>query len=47
MRKPDLDHLLEAAVAKALGVSLPAHRRRAQRPARKSTAARHPVRHAA
>jgi hypothetical protein len=31
MRKPELDHLLEVAVAKALGVQLP-HPRIANRP---------------
>ena len=31
MRKTSLDHLLENAVAKALGVSIPHHARRAVR----------------
>lgn len=44
MRKPDLDHLLEAAVAKALGVSLPRLNRK-MTPARRT--AHHPVKHAA
>ena len=35
MRKTEIDHLLEVAVAKALGVKLP-HLRTAMRPARKS-----------
>ena len=46
MRKIEIDHLLEAAVAKALNVSLPANRRRAQRPVKKATAHRS-IRHAA
>ena len=44
MRKPDLDHLLEAAVAKALGVPLP------RKPVRRmvvSRKAQQPVKHAA
>lgn len=45
MRKPDLDHLLEAAVAKALGVAMPYKRNRRMVPMRK--AAQHPVKHAA
>lgn len=44
MRKPDLDHLLEAAVAKALGVSLPHKHNRRMAPVRKAA---HPVKHAA
>jgi hypothetical protein len=43
MRKQDLDHLLEAAVAKALGVTLPRKHRRMV-PVRK---AQHPIKHAA
>lgn len=43
MRKPDLDHLLEAAVAKALGVHLPQKHRRMV-PVRKQT---QPIKHAA
>jgi hypothetical protein len=43
MRKQDLDHLLETAVAKALGVTLPRKHRRMV-PVRK---AQHPVKHAA
>jgi hypothetical protein len=35
MHKQDLDHLLEAAVAKALGVKLPVNRRRQSRVVRK------------
>lgn len=46
MRKIEIDHLLEAAVAKALGVNLPADRRRARRPQKKSTHHR-AIRHAA
>ncbi len=46
MRKIEIDHLLEAAVAKALNVSLPANRRRAQRPVKKTQAHRN-IRHAA
>jgi hypothetical protein len=46
MRKTDLDHMLELAVAKALGVKLP-HMRTAARPARKNAAGRRPMRHAA
>lgn len=45
MRKMELDHMLELAVAKALGVRLP-HMRTAARPARKTTN-RRPLRHAA
>lgn len=45
MRKTEIDHMLELAVAKALGVKLP-HMRTAARPNRK-TAARRPMRHAA
>ena len=44
MRKPDLDHLLEAAVAKALGVPLPRKLNRRMTPAKK---AQQPVKHAA
>jgi hypothetical protein len=44
MRKTDLDHLLEAAVAKALGVSLPHRLKRRMVPVRK---AQHPVKRAA
>ena len=44
MRKLDLDHLLEAAVAKALGVSLPHRHNRRMMPVRK---AQHPLKHAA
>ena len=43
MRKAELDHLLEAAVAKALGVNLPRKHRRMV-PMRK---AQQPVKHAA
>ena len=45
MRKTDLDHLLEAAVAKALGVKLPRNIQAARRAVRK--AAHRPVKHAA
>ncbi len=44
MRKPDLDHLLETAVAKALGVPLPRKLARHPAPARK---VQQPVKHAA
>jgi hypothetical protein len=44
MRKPDLDHLLEAAVAKALGVNLPRASRK-MTPAKRT--AHHPVKRAA
>ena len=44
MRKPDLDHLLETAVAKALGVTPPRKLNRRMVPARK---AQQPIRHAA
>jgi hypothetical protein len=44
MRKQELDHLLEAAVAKALGVNLPRRNTRRMVPVRK---AHQPVRHAA
>lgn len=45
MRKPDLDHLLQTAVARALGVSLPPRKlTRRLVPARK---AQQPVKHAA
>lgn len=46
MRKTELDHMLELAVARALGVKLP-HMRTAARPARKNATARRPMRHAA
>jgi hypothetical protein len=46
MRKTELDHMLEVAVAKALGVKLP-HMRTAARPSRKSSSDRRPMRHAA
>lgn len=45
MRKSEIDHMLEVAVAKALGVKLP-HLRTAVRP-RKSTQAHRQIRHAA
>ena len=44
MRKPDLDHLLEAAVAKALGVHLPRNNNRRMVRVRKQA---HPLKHAA
>ena len=46
MHKRDLDHLLEAAVAKAIGVKLPAHRR-SHRSSRKAPTQREPIQHAA
>jgi hypothetical protein len=46
MRKSEIDHMLEVAVAKALGVKLP-HLRTAARPTRKATQAHRPIRHAA
>lgn len=46
MRKSDLDHMLEVAVAKALGVKLP-HLRTATRPARKPAHAHRAVKRAA
>jgi hypothetical protein len=46
MRKSDIDHMLEVAVAKALGVKLP-HLRTAARPTRKPVHAHRPVRRAA
>ena len=45
MRKTELDHLLEAAVAKALGVKLPRNLHAAPQRARKP--AHRPVKHAA
>ena len=45
MRKTDLDHLLETAVAKALGVKMPRNIHAARRPVRKS--AHRPIKHAA
>lgn len=47
MRKHDLDHLLEAAVAKALGVKLPAIKRRAVHVSRKPVRASHEISRAA
>jgi len=47
MRKHDLDHLLEAAVAKALGVKLPANKRRPTRHARRSAQPSHEISRAA
>ncbi len=44
MRKTDLDHLLEAAVAKALHVHLPRNQNRRMVPVRKQA---HAVKHAA
>lgn len=44
MRRSDLDHLLETAVAKALGVSLPRRPVRRMVPLRKQA---QPIRHAA
>jgi hypothetical protein len=45
MRRTDLDHMLEAAVAKAIGVKLPRRLTSASRAPRK--APHRPVRHAA
>ena len=44
MRKADLDHLLETAVAKALGVSMPRKAARRMTPVRKTQQA---IKHAA
>lgn len=44
MRKQEIEQLLEAAVAKALGVTLPRRNNRRMVPARK---AQQPVKHAA
>jgi hypothetical protein len=46
MRKAELDHLLETAVARALGVKAPP-KPRAARPHRRIMAAHRAVRHAA
>jgi hypothetical protein len=46
MRKTEIDHLLEVAVAKALGVRVP-HLRTALRPARKATHAHRAIKRAA
>ena len=46
MRKSEIDHMLEVAVAKALGVKLP-HLRTAARPARRSTHTHRAIKHAA
>ena len=46
MRKSEIDHMLEVAVAKALGVKLP-HLRTGVRPARKSAHAHRAIKHAA
>ena len=46
MRKTEIDHLLEVAVAKALGVRLP-HLRTAARPSRKPAHAHRAVKRAA
>ena len=46
MRKSEIDHMLEVAVAKALGVKLP-HLRTAVRPARKATNGHRSIKHAA
>jgi hypothetical protein len=47
MRKQDIDHLLEAAVAKAIGVKLPVGKRRTTRVSRKSMEHAHEVSRAA
>ena len=46
MRKPDLDHLLEQAVARAIGVKMPA-RKPMRRTDRRAARAHGPLRHAA
>jgi hypothetical protein len=46
MRKSEIDHMLEVAVAKALGVKLP-HMRTAARPSRKANNAHRAIKHAA
>ena len=46
MRNIDLDHLLENAVARAIGVK-PPHANLKRTPKRRAVAPRHPVRHAA
>jgi hypothetical protein len=46
MRKSEIDHMLEVAVAKALGVKLP-HMRTAARPSRKGSNAHRAIKHAA
>jgi hypothetical protein len=47
MRKLELDHLLENAVARAIGVKPPHANLKANRPVRKSPQPHRPVRHAA
>jgi hypothetical protein len=47
MRKTELDHLLETAVAKALGVKLPRRMNAAHRPMRKSAQGHRHIKHAA
>lgn len=47
MRKEHLDHLLETAVAKALGVTMPVHHRRPHRASKKSAQHLQKVQHAA
>ncbi len=48
MRRSEIDHMLEIAVARALGVGLPHLKTAARRrPARRPVAARRPVRRAA
>ena len=47
MRKSEIESLLEAAVAKALGVSLPVHHRRVSKPAKRTTTQHRPIKHAA
>jgi hypothetical protein len=46
MHKRDIDHLLETAVAKALGVKMPAHRR-TPRTSRKTRVQQEHIQHAA
>jgi hypothetical protein len=47
MRKLELDHLLENAVAKAIGVKPPHAHLKLSRPVRKTSQVHRPVRHAA
>jgi hypothetical protein len=47
MRKIELEHLLENAVAKAIGVKPPHDRIRTNRPVKKAASQHRPVRHAA
>lgn len=47
MRKIELDHLLENAVAKAIGVKLPHANHKVSRPAKKASTSQRHIRHAA